>query len=463
MLDDSVGPSSGGEAGLQSPDVTIKSITDMDEEAHIGTPLLAEKTRTVQESVAKIKHSLASSVSGVFSFLFLIILTQLALLSYFFTIYIRRVHKYSPSSQRAYPIEHPHRRLDLQYYVELLGLELYQYKLTTKDGFVIVMNRIVNTHVSHQGKKPILLIHGLLQSSGSFISGGYKSLAYLLIQNGYDVWLGNNRCGFHPQHVEYNDFDPKMWDWDLTEMCKFDLTCMIDQILKITQYQGKISLLGHSQGTAEITMLLAREYHIGYEDKIDKCVLLAPAVYGGPTLNEKLFIKFMRYLPSQMFDIFFGVYSFIPLMMTMRRMMYSSDVYGLSSYAMFSYLFDSNDYHWDRQLRDIHFLFAPVYQSSKLMKWWLQGQGFRQGLPILKTDEPWFNDSTPELLLVVGGKDRLVDGNMFYDHIMAKEESMREKVRRLLIPDYNHLDVLWADSVQETVGKEMLTFLRGIE
>ncbi|KAG7753951.1 hypothetical protein KL911_002427 [Ogataea haglerorum] len=103
-----------------------------------------------------------------------------------------------------------------------MGLELFEYRIITKDGFVITLQRIVDPTVPTSGP-PVLLLHGLLQSSGSFVTSGYKSLSYLLLRNGYDVWLGNNRCGFHPQHTSLGPNDPKMWDWDLTEMTRYDV------------------------------------------------------------------------------------------------------------------------------------------------------------------------------------------------------------------------------------------------
>lgn len=397
-------------------------------------------------------------VSDCLSFLFLIILTQFALITYFIKIHIKKECKYENPANSAYPVK-PVKRTDLRYYAQLLGLEMYTFKLTTKDGFVIVLKHLVDPNRHYDGNsKPVLFIHGLLQSSGAFFTAGRKSLAYQMLQNGYDIWLGNNRCGFNPQHTEYKPSDPRMWNWDLTEMYKYDLTCMIDQVLKITCYQGKIVLVGHSQGTAEITLLLA-DSRVSYDNRIDKCVLLSPAAFGGPMLNSKLFIKFMRWLPDSLFDIFFGVHSFIPIMISLRNVMYKTPMYGLTAYAMFSYLFDSDDYKWDRTLRDIHFLFAPIYQSSKLMKWWLKGRGFQNGKAIINGPDPWFRDTTPPILLVIGGQDTLVNGNLFYNHFLQHEPSMKDKVKKLIVPTYNHLDVLWADDVQDTVGTPMLSFL----
>lgn len=208
-------------------------------------------------------------------------------------------------------------------------------------------------------------------------------------------------------------------------------------------------------------MFLSNSVGINYADKIENCTLLAPAIFGGPMLNQKLFIKFMRFLPDSMFDLFFGRRAFIPILISLRNMLYKSRMYGLASYSMFSYLFDSNDYKWDVSLRDVHFLFSPVYQSTKLMKWWLKGRGFKMGRPIMSTDNSWFRGDTPRMLLIIGGADTLVDGKMFYDYALNKEPFMKDKVESLFVEGYNHLDVLWSDDIQDTVGKRMLKFLDG--
>ena len=65
---------------------------------------------------------------------------------------------------------------------------------------------------SHPHQHPIVMQHGLLDSSWSwFINNDKKStLPYILAEQGYDVWLANNRgnkyCIGHQkyQSVDYN-------------------------------------------------------------------------------------------------------------------------------------------------------------------------------------------------------------------------------------------------------------------
>ncbi|KAG0674082.1 hypothetical protein C6P42_002405 [Pichia californica] len=414
--------------------------------------------------------------SAICSFLFIGFIFNFSLCAHIYNSYILRENigkirdlESSPQSI-AYPQDIKIKvTSDLSYYAGLIGLRLIEYEIITEDGFIITLQRLYDPNIDEKKRnnsfKPILLLHGLMQSSGSFLTSGYKSIAYFLVKNNYDIWLGNNRCGFNPKHVKYNSNNHKMWDWDLDEMAYYDIPAMIKQIKLIKlNYNGKISIISHSQGTTQTIYLLSNSRKpnniIENIDIIDKCVLLAPAIYGGPLLNEKLFIKFMRFLPNGVYEMFFGINSFMPVLMHMRNLTYKSPMFGLSSYMVFSYLFDWNDYLWDANLRRYHFIFSPVFVSVKLMKWWLRGQGFAMNKPIISNPDYWFNENTPELLLVIGGKDDLVNGDLFINRLMHKEINMKDKWHYVKIPEYSHLDVLWADDIIETIGNSLLEFLK---
>lgn len=139
---------------------------------------------------------------------------------------------------------HPH--LLIQHH----GFICKEYDVVTKDGFILTLQRIVvqgeesdeasnNTTSSTSGKastskEPVLLVHGLFQSSGVFLSNGKKSsLAFHLANLGYDVWLGNNRC-VEKKHTTLTDSDPAFWDWSLDELARYDFPTMIDLVCRET-------------------------------------------------------------------------------------------------------------------------------------------------------------------------------------------------------------------------------------
>ena len=86
-------------------------------------------------------------------------------------------------------------------------------------------------------KYPVLLLHGLLQASGTFCVNDESSLAFYLCKSGYDVWMGNNRGYFKPEHKTLKPSDPKFWAWNLQEMASLDLPAMVSFVCAKTNYE----------------------------------------------------------------------------------------------------------------------------------------------------------------------------------------------------------------------------------
>lgn len=80
--------------------------------------------------------------------------------------------------------------------IEYYGYPVEIHEVTTDDGYILQLHRIPygldgNTT---DNKTVVFLMPGLLCSSGVFvINGRNKSLAYILADLNYDVWIGNGR------------------------------------------------------------------------------------------------------------------------------------------------------------------------------------------------------------------------------------------------------------------------------
>ncbi|KAK9461399.1 Alpha/Beta hydrolase protein [Lipomyces oligophaga] len=337
---------------------------------------------------------------------------------------------------------------DLDYYARLEGLEVVSFDVVTDDRFVLKLFRVIDPNEPIQIRKnryPILLIHGLLQSAGAFCVNDESSLAFYLTKSGYDVWLGNNRCGFDHRHLDYSYNDPRMWDWDVREMGTLDLPAFVDHVLHVTGYK-KIALACHSQGTTQTFLALSRSHTPDFGKKISVFCALAPAVYAGPLVDRRFF-KFIRYIPSWMYRICFGVHAFIPSMISLRKIIPKSWL-AYFSYAMFHYLFHWSDERWEKALSGRMFQFSPVYVSAESMRWWLGRNGFASRRCILPdSEEPWFDDRCPPFALWIAGQDLLVDGLRLITRLETLEPHVA-LLRKDVISEYEHLDVLWAvDSV----------------
>lgn len=425
---------------------------------------------------------------------------------------------------------------DAGYYARRIGLDAETYEVMTEDGFIIQLVHLYNpkeqnpasasqrvhgapvvfpkssnhdrssdnssanssssTHPSNKRKYPILLIHGLLQSSGAYCANDDSSLAFYLCKSGYDVWLGNNRCGFNPQHQLLKSTDPRMWSWNIRQMGVMDLPALVSRVLSETGFP-KLGLICHSQGTTEAFVALAKEQRPDLGDKISVFCALAPAVYAGPLIG-KMCIKFMRIISPGMFRVMFGIHSFIPFMMTMHSWL-PGRLYGALGYRVFSFLFNWTDDRWDQGLRNRMFQFAPVYVSAESMRWWLGRECFASQKCILATREQgamedeeddedddyythstehstermldgqshpdqshpdrgrkaWFDEHVPPFALWVAGSDELVDGRRLLRRFERGREPHVRVVHSTIIEGYEHLDVLWAIDSVEKVANEV--------
>jgi pimeloyl-ACP methyl ester carboxylesterase len=86
--------------------------------------------------------------------------------------------------------------------------------ITTDDGYILEVFHVggKNTGTYNTGP-PVLLMHGLLDSSDTWIVNDEdKAPGFILLSHGYDVWFGNNRGNKHSRnHKTLNPNDNAFW------------------------------------------------------------------------------------------------------------------------------------------------------------------------------------------------------------------------------------------------------------
>lgn len=128
-------------------------------------------------------------------------------------------------------------------------------------------------------EKTILLVHGILCSSTMWVTnmnGNATSLAFMLSDAGYDVWMLNVRgTSVSMEHKEENP-DQKFWDFSWHEMGMEDVPMAIDYILEKTKRKS-LNYICHSQGCTAllVTLSMKPEYNL----KVRSAYFLTPAVY----------------------------------------------------------------------------------------------------------------------------------------------------------------------------------------
>lgn len=164
-----------------------------------------------------------------------------------------------------------------------------EHEVITEDGYKLTMFRI-NLVDSEKAKlpeaqkknigRPIVLNHGLLDSSDGFFLNGDKSVGFHLLDQGYDIWSPNNRGNkYSLDHVDPEISYSNFWDFCWDEMAEFDVPANINYVIAKTGKE-KLTWIGHSEGTSQMFGAAADPKTKELVDKrIDKFIALAPIVF----------------------------------------------------------------------------------------------------------------------------------------------------------------------------------------
>ncbi|XP_023946660.2 lipase 1-like [Bicyclus anynana] len=148
-----------------------------------------------------------------------------------------------------------------------------QYDVVTEDGYILAVYRLPG-----KGRIPVLLVHGFMDTSDTFLIRGNTSLAIYLANKGYDVWLANTRGNrYSRRHKTLNpDKDSEFWKFSFHEKGCYDLPAVIDTILNETG-ANNITAIGHSEGNTEFFILGSERKE--YNSKINVLLALAPVAF----------------------------------------------------------------------------------------------------------------------------------------------------------------------------------------
>ena len=146
--------------------------------------------------------------------------------------------------------------LDIYYkdFMKSYGYTLEENPVTTEDGFILSL-----WHLKPEvpNGKVVFFQHGLADTSWCFFQLGEKSLPFLLLKEGYDVWLGNTRGNiFSSNHInkKTNDIINGFDDYTIDDFALIDLPTMVKYVKSTTGIE-KMSYICHSQGSTIFIML----------------------------------------------------------------------------------------------------------------------------------------------------------------------------------------------------------------
>ncbi|XP_018331829.1 lipase member J isoform X2 [Agrilus planipennis] len=155
------------------------------------------------------------------------------------------------------------------------GYPLEVYEPITRDGYILKLFRIPQ-------KKPkrgtVYLSHPLNGMSNLWVDKKNHSLAFMLSNAGYDVWMGNYRGNYHSErHETLTVYDREFWKFSFHEMALYDLPTMLEFIREHTE-GDRVYYIGHSLGTttAFIYSSLLPEHA---EDFVKVFVCMSPVAF----------------------------------------------------------------------------------------------------------------------------------------------------------------------------------------
>lgn len=142
--------------------------------------------------------------------------------------------------------------------------------------------------------------------------GPNHALPYLLVDSGFDVWLGNSRGNtYSRKHSSLSADTPDFWNFSWHEIGYYDIAAMIDYSLeKNGQGHKAVHYVGHSQGTTIFFTLMSLRPE--YNEKIKTAHMFAPVAIMSK-MQYKLVRKLSPYLGHQnLYSRLFANMEFLP-------------------------------------------------------------------------------------------------------------------------------------------------------
>jgi len=350
------------------------------------------------------------------------------------------------------------------------GYPIEEHFVETEDGYILGVFRIPygrdETDESLHLHKPVVFLqHGLLDSSYTWVNNfPNESFGFILADQGYDVWLGNNRGNtFSQRHVKYLKNTPEFWNFSYDEMAQYDAPNMIDYVLHYTNHT-QLAYVGHSEGT--IQMFAAPTFNTNINDKIAIYGALAPVAYVHHC--ESILIDALAYLDVDVIFEILGVQQFLPGVDVLNRI--GPDICNTipNGCEDFLYLLCGPTTDLNSSRIEVYVSETPADTSVKNMAHWAQGikrekfEMFDYGTKE-KNYEHYQSDEPPQynlskltmpIALYSGTNDYLADPT----DVKTLEADLNPDIiiSETVVQGFAHLDFTWGVHAQQYVYYPLL-------
>ncbi|KIJ65837.1 hypothetical protein HYDPIDRAFT_76439, partial [Hydnomerulius pinastri MD-312] len=349
-----------------------------------------------------------------------------------------------------------------------------EHVVMTKDGYLLTLHRLPERKGQKKscpgmstGKPVVYLHHGLLMNSEVWVclTNEERCIPFVLAEQGFDVWLGNNRGNkYSKKSVYYDPNSTKFWDYSLDDFAWHDIPDSIEYILGRTN-ASSLSYIGFSQGTAQAFAALS--IHPQLNEKVNVFIALAPAM-SPAGLSAPIVDGLMKASPTSMY-LFFGRKAILSSTPTWQAIVYPpiftqvidsalrflfnwhnrniTQTQKIAAYAhLYSYTSVKSVVHWFQIMRESVFqMYDDDISAFSSFHSPHSGRSYRPAR------FPTRNIVTP-IILLYGDSDSLVD-------IVPMLAELPDHTTVTRLRGYEHLDILWGGNVHQDVIPEVVNAL----
>ncbi|XP_063095564.1 lipase member K isoform X2 [Cavia porcellus] len=317
----------------------------------------------------------------------------------------------------------PEANMNISQIISYWGYPYEKYDIVTKDGYILGTYRIPYGRGCPEKTAPkpvVYLHHGLSASASDWICNlPNNSLAFLLADNCYDVWLGNSRGNtWSRKHLKLSPKSSAFWAFSLDEMAKYDLPDTFDLITKKTG-QEQLFYVGHSQGTTIAFMAFSTNAELAKRIKI--FFALGPVVTVKYTQSPlKRFSKFSRPAIKSRLDVYM---SQKPAGTSVQTMLHWAQILNSGQLQAF----DWGDL--DQNMIHFHQITPPLYNITKV--------------------------EVPTAIWS-GGQDIVADPKDI-QHLLPKVANL---IYYKMIPHYNHMDFYLGEDAYQEIYQDLIRLMK---
>jgi len=327
----------------------------------------------------------------------------------------------------------------------------------TVDGYGLLLQRIISANGTSVNGPPVVLQHGFLDSAATWVlNARNESLAFILADSGFDVWLANSRGdGYSMRNIHWSPIQPQFWAWNWDQMASFDVPAIVNYVTSFRQV-AKISWIGHSQG-ATISIAAFSNSNLNSSQGINLFVALAPVTY--LTNQQSKLMKLIAALHIDFIARILGDGDLIlsPKLVEMLLPFQCAITPHLCNDLLTSLFGPTNNI--DQNRMDIYLSHFPAPTSVQNFVHWVQN--VRSGRYQKYNNGP---DYQPQLIrcptyVFSGTNDYLAD-TQDMQTLLGKLLSSGSLLGHSVVPGYAHMDFTWAENAQTNVYSKLLSLLR---